>query len=259
LGYAVLLNLLTQQQTTRAGGGGGNRNRGGQGANPQQVASQAIQKAWEKPETTISLLHAIARTHIDALNEKVVALQKDPNADVAKAASMAAVQLGLNQPAGGKELIETLPYEVVVARAIKTKGDPKLGQELFNRQLCVSCHTVSSTETPKGPFLGGIATRYSRAELCESILKPSAKIAQGFETQYFKTADGEVLDGFVSKESADEVEVRNAAGAAVILKKKDIQARGKRNFSIMPEGVVAKISPEDLSNLLAYLESLKSN
>ena len=50
-------------------------------------------------------------------------------------------------------------------------------------------------------MLGGIAGRYSRAELCESILKPSAKIAQGFETQWFKTNDGDVLIGFcVSRE-----------------------------------------------------------
>ena len=67
------------------------------------------------------------------------------------------------------------------------------------------------------------------------------------------------MDGFVSRESGDEVEVRNASGAATVLKKKDIQARGKRDFSIMPEGLVAKITPEDLANLLAYLESLKAN
>ena len=48
--------------------------------------------------------------------------------------------------------------------------------------------------------MGEIAKRYSRAELCESILKPSAKISQGFETQWFKDADGEIDEGFVTRD-----------------------------------------------------------
>ena len=139
--------------------------------------------------------------------------------------------------------------------AQQEKGDPKAGAELFVRQASVACHTVSPAEPPKGPFLGGIAARYSRSELAESILKPSAKIAQGFETQYFKTAD-DVVEGFVTRESGDEVEFRNVTGATAVLKKQDIQSRGKRDISVMPEGLAAKLTPQELSHLLAYLQSL---
>ncbi len=148
-----------------------------------------------------------------------------------------------------------MKYEEVVAEVLKTKGDATLGHDLFQRQGCIACHTVSTREPQKGPMLGGIAGRYNRSELCESILKPSAKIAQGFETQYFKTADGDVIDGFVSRESGDEVEVHNATGQAVILKKSNIKARGRRDFSIMPEGLVVKLTPAELASLIAYLES----
>jgi putative heme-binding domain-containing protein len=251
LGYAALLQLTTQPQR-RAGG-----QNGGGLANPRQTASQFIEKAWSNPKSTVSLLHALARTRVDGFNGKVTTLEKDSNSEVAKAAMLAATQLGLN--AGPGDLIESLPYEVVVSRATASKGEASLGKELFTRQGCVACHTVSASEGPKGPFLGGIATRYSRTELCESILKPSAKIAQGFETQFFQTADGDVIEGFVSKESGDEVEVRNTSGTATVIKKKDIKRRGRREFSIMPEGLIAKLTPRDLSNLLAYLESLQSN
>jgi hypothetical protein len=40
----------------------------------------------------------------------------------------------------------------------------------------------------EGAVSRGISTRYSRREIVESILTPSAKIAQGFETQWFKAA-----------------------------------------------------------------------
>jgi len=104
-------------------------------------------------------------------------------------------------------------------------------------------------------MLGGIGKRYSRAELCESILKPSAKIAQGFESQSFQMKNGEQFDGFVVKEGGDSVEVRNLVGTTTILEKSDIVRRQKLEQSIMPEGIVANLTPAELASLIAFLES----
>ncbi len=146
----------------------------------------------------------------------------------------------------------------MLASAAKERGDARLGERLFQRQGCIACHTVAPGETPKGPSLLGIAARYSRAELTESILKPSAKIAQGFEPQKFATVDGRTYEGFVVRESSNEVELRDAQGTATILAKKDIDARAKGAVSIMPAGLADPLTVEDFASLLAYLESLKS-
>ena len=53
-------------------------------------------------------------------------------------------------------------------------------------------------------------------DLVESLLKPSAKIAQGFDTYVFATTEGKVVSGFVSRESAREVEVRQINGLPVL-------------------------------------------
>ena len=140
---------------------------------------------------------------------------------------------------------------------IQQKGDPRLGERLFQRQGCIACHTVAPGEAPKGPSLLGIATRYSRADLIESILKPSAKLAQGFEPQKIATADGRTFEGFVVRESGDEVELRDAQGAVTILLKKDIEDRARGQVSIMPTGLADPLTTRDLASLLAYLESLK--
>jgi len=141
---------------------------------------------------------------------------------------------------------------------LKTPGDAKRGKELFTKQGCVACHTVSSSETPKGPFLGGISTRYSRTEIVESVLKPSAKIAQGFETQWFKISGGDVIEGFVTRDGGEEIELRDANGKTILLKKDQVKGRGKRDKSVMPEGLLNNLGPGDAANLVAYLESLKS-
>ena len=101
------------------------------------------------------------------------------------------------------------------------------------------------------------AGKTTTVRMLTSVLKPSAKIAQGFETQWFKPEKGELVEGFVTRESGDEVELRNVQGETRVLKKPDIQRRGKRDFSTMPEGLAANLTPEEFANLLAYVESLK--
>jgi putative heme-binding domain-containing protein len=251
VGYAVLLNLANARLN-------GDKDRGRGRA--RAAAAEAVERGWSDPSRAVSLLHAIARTKATGYESQVGQRKNDGNAEVARAAATAAERLNLSALAAtpkGAATLESLGLEKVVALVREQKGDAKAGAELFTRQGCVACHTVSAEEPPKGPFLGGVALKYSRPELCESILKPSAKIAQGFETQWFKTRSGDVVEGFVTRESGDDVEFRNATGAGAVLRKQEIERRGKRDTSVMPEGLVGNLSPEDFANLLAYLESLK--
>jgi putative heme-binding domain-containing protein len=219
--------------------------------------TKAIGKAWKEPATTAALLRAIGRVRAEGYADEVKPRVADKNAEVAKAATFAAAQLGLNKPTTQADTIAAIGFDKTVAVALQTPGDATIGQQLFKSQGCFNCHTTTPDQPPKGPFLGGISTRYKRAELCESVMKPNAKIAQGFETQWFKTKD-DIVEGFVTRESGDEVEFRTVTGATTTLKKSDIKSRGKRDTSVMPEGLVAKLTPKDLANLMAYLESLKA-
>ncbi len=184
---------------------------------------------------------------------------KDPTDEVRREAEFAANQLRLDQDAGGAgPKIAQLKFEDALEQATKSPGDAGRGAQLFARQGCVACHTVSQNEALKGPLLAGIAARYSRRELIESILKPSAKIAQGFETQFFVLDSGKVVDGFVVRESGAEVELRGANAQTMLISKSEIDERGRREISIMPTGLVDPLTPADLASVLAYLESLKA-
>ncbi len=225
----------------------------------KDAAKKAIDGFWKNPDEAAALLSVIGRSHATQFGPEVREQLNNPSHVVAEAAEFALTKLGLDKSGSPAEkTIGEMSYDDVVKVACATKGDPKVGQELFLKQGCVICHTLTEKEPPKGPMLGGIATRYSRAELCESIMKPSAKIAQGFESQYFKMKNGEEVEGFVVKEGGDSVEVRNIAGVTTILEKGNIADRQKREKSIMPEGLVVGITPKDLASLLAFLESTKA-
>jgi putative heme-binding domain-containing protein len=220
----------------------------------KEAAEKAVEKNWAKPETAASLLGVIARTKAKAYATKVDERLKDPNNAVAEAALFAHQALGL----GGatQKQIAQLKYEEVFA-AVQKGGDPVQGKDMFLRAGCIACHTIDANEPPKGPVLSAVAKIYDRAALTESILKPNAKLAQGFESTWVKTKKGEQLEGFVTRDGGDSIDLRNVAGQTVTVEKADIAERGNREQSMMPEGLLNAFTPAELANLLAWLESLK--
>jgi putative heme-binding domain-containing protein len=224
-------------------------------------ALTAIEAAFAKPESTVALLDAITHAQADSYGLRVAALRESDNESVRIAARATAKALDLdalpNENDPNRVTVDSQSYEDVFAAVQTIQGDAKLGSRLFVRQACVACHTVKQGETLKGPYLGGISARYKRHELAESVLKPSAKIAQGFEAQWFQTAQGLIVEGFVVRESGSEVELRTNTGAAAVIAKDDIEDRGKRDVSVMPDGLVNKLTAEEVAAILAYLESLK--
>ena len=128
---------------------------------------------------------------------------------------------------------------------------------------CESWERVCSRGRDVPPVTRFHPTSRSRARCCKDITKrykkedlvgidPEAqclKIAQGFESQFFVTNDsGKVYEGFVVRESGDDVEFRNVAGLAMtIAKKAEIEERGRRETSMMPLGLADKLNVDQLA------------
>ncbi len=225
-------------------------------------ARRAIEQAWGSPEAAAPLLKAVGLAKLEAYAPKVRGLLADGRTEVRLAAEGAARRLNIAASATPAKPttvkpIAAIPYAAVLAAALKDPGDAALGAQLFEKQSCVNCHGVRKGDPIKGPYLGDVAARYNRSELAESILKPSARIAQGFETQKLALSSGQVYEGFVVREAGDEVELRNSSGAVTVLAKKEIEERNKSDISVMPQGLLDPLTPHDLASILAYLESLK--
>ena len=181
----------------------------------------------------------------------------DPSPEVARAARTAVASLRLERRTkDSAPLVGAMKIDEVIAQVVQTRGDAALGEQLFIRQTCVACHTVSQSETPKGPYLGNIAQTYARPELAQNILDPNKTIAQGFTTEVIKLKDGSQQVGFITLESADRVKLRNVAAQEFTFAVKDIAERVKLPISVMPPGLVDKLTVREFASLLEYLESL---
>ena len=201
-------------------------------------------------ETTTFLRGELGRRRV-----RLKGLPADATADRPRAEEEVRVLLAKADPKNPDQ-IGNMSYEAAAGRALRTTGDAGRGRALFAAQSCRACHTDADGQTPKGPHLVDIGKRYSPAELVESILKPGAKIAQGYEAYSFAMADGRVFAGFVVSEGASTVQIRESSGALRELKRSEIEERRRQEASAMPEGIAANLTPEGLADLVAYLRSL---
>ncbi len=146
------------------------------------------------------------------------------------------------------------------AVAMRGQGKPDKGKALFfdlKGLACSKCHVVGGQGGAIGPELSGIGARYPREELITSVLYPSARIFSGYETVVVATTDGRVLNGLVKTDNADGLEIQDAEGKRFQIPKADIEDRKNSDVSLMPNGIVEGITPQDFADLIAYLETLK--
>jgi putative heme-binding domain-containing protein len=90
--------------------------------------------------------------------------------------------------------------------------------------------------------------------LLQSILDPNREVAPQFYTTVLELEDGEVFSGFLLRSSSQEV-FRDARGQERTIQKHQIVRRKELTTSLMPGGLEAQLTAEELRDLLAYLLS----
>ncbi|MBL6765459.1 MAG: discoidin domain-containing protein [Verrucomicrobiae bacterium] len=223
-------------------------------------ADQAIDLAWQNPARRVVLMEIAAELRNHHLDDRIRAAMNDFDPAVAKAAQNAAKRLKI-EPADADKTpkIGTLKPADALAQVVKMKGDPTLGEAVFIRAACVTCHTTRQDLPQKGPYLGNIANTYRRPDLAEAILNPNKTIAQGFATQIIVTRDDFEYTGFVTREAGTEVTLRDVTAREHLLKKADIARRETLPTSIMPSDLMNAFTVKELASLLDYLEALSKN
>jgi len=139
-------------------------------------------------------------------------------------------------------------------------GDAKRGQRIFETQpvmACIRCHRAGGDGGDAGPNLAEIGAKQTRAYLLESIVKPNAKIAPGFDTIVVTLKHGTVAAGIVARETTDTLALRNTDNKLVEMAKADI-AKRESAPSGMPEIYQTLLTKTQLRDVVEFLASLKT-
>ncbi|PAW73396.1 MAG: hypothetical protein B9S33_22445, partial [Pedosphaera sp. Tous-C6FEB] len=138
-------------------------------------------------------------------------------------------------------------------------GDATEGKRVFHEHAgaqCLRCHAVRGEGGIVGPALNGVSKRLTREQLLESIVRPNATIAAGFENATLVMKGGTNHSGLVKSETATELVLDSPEDGKLTLKKADIEKR-IRGLSAMPEGVDKLMTRRELRDLVEYLSGLK--
>jgi putative heme-binding domain-containing protein len=150
---------------------------------------------------------------------------------------------------------EAVPWEPALP------GDSARGRGLFfdpeGPANCAGCHRVGDRGADIGPELTHVAGTRTLRAIVESIVRPSAAIPAGYETELVQTTDGRILDGLVQRETADSLWIVSALGEVEGLAQAEVARRRTQETSLMPEDLADRLSATGLYDLVAYLRTLE--
>ncbi len=138
-------------------------------------------------------------------------------------------------------------------------GDAARGEEVFfgQRAACSACHRVGSRGEKIGPDLSKIGEIRARRDLLEAVVVPSASLARGYEGYQVVTKQGKVHAGLLSRETAAAIYLRTVDRTEIRIARGEIDELVPSRTSIMPQGLDQILSPHELADVIAFLESLK--
>ena len=144
-----------------------------------------------------------------------------------------------------------------LADLMKLKGDATKGQQMFMQAGCVACHQVKGQFINFGPDLTQIGNKLSQDGLFTAVLYPSAAVEHSFNGLTVTTKEKQTIIGYIISDTADELTLKIAGGAAQPIKKADISKQVEMTESLMVPGLAAAIGPQGLADLVAWLMTLK--
>ena len=183
---------------------------------------------------------------------------------------------GTQMPANGFEDSETwaiIAYlrSLAPSRQPKMPGDAAKGEKLFTGAAgCSTCHMVNGRGGLLGPELSRVGASRSLAYLTESIREPDKELSDGmldpnnhyglplvYDTVTVILRNGERLTGVAKNEDTFTVQLLDTNQQLHLLQKRDLKEVLHERKSLMPAYSEKMISPAELLDLLAYLETLR--
>ena len=227
------------------------------GARGKVIAGVAADTAYDSVLRcdAIAGLASLAEDHRELLS----GLCGDPEPAVAAEANRTLVSAGLaKRELPDRPKPEALKeWKTLVSKAVGAP-DIAVGRRLFFHASlggCYKCHAMHGRGKSIGPDLTTIRNQSGITSdwLLEHIANPNAEMAPYYRPQLLMTFDGDVYTGLVIGKEGQKQAYVGSDGAIFFVDKNDVEVRRELTTSIMPTGLLDKLSANEIRDLLAYL------
>jgi putative heme-binding domain-containing protein len=126
------------------------------------------------------------------------------------------------------------------------------GRALYQKN-CAACHPLDGSTVPLGPGLAA-AWRNGLDYFLENVVDPNAVVGENYRLTLIVTTSGTIVSGLLDSETDTAVVLRTAE-KTVTVPKSEIEERKLVNESLMPTGLLDKLSETETIELLKFLTS----
>ncbi|MBX3448585.1 MAG: c-type cytochrome [Planctomycetaceae bacterium] len=155
-----------------------------------------------------------------------------------------------DSPADRRELMTRLRADL--SSDMLAQANLSNGRVLFQKN-CANCHRLFGTGGGIGPDITG-AQRSNLDYLLENIVDPSAVVNRDYRLAVVAMADGRTFNGIVVEQTDRTITLQTATDR-VTLDRQEIDEQVASPLSLMPDGMIQKLSPEEIRDLFGYLQS----
>lgn len=145
-----------------------------------------------------------------------------------------------------------------LAAEVKARGDGAKGRTVFDTTLanCKACHRIAKDGGTIGPELDQVGRGVPIELLIEAVVWPNRQIKEGYVATTLATRDGRRLQGYKVSDVGGELQLRDfLSGTVHRIPNAEITEKQEAG-SLMPEGLIAMMTREELRDLIAFLTGL---
>lgn len=139
-------------------------------------------------------------------------------------------------------------------------GDVGRGRRIFfgTDATCSTCHAIGTDGGDFGPDLTTIGEVRTGHDLLEAIMFPNSSFVPEFTPYQIETSD-DVHMGLIERETDSGITLRIDPQTRTLVSRDAITAMNVSTLSLMPEGLDAGLTDEELIDLVTFLQTLDGN
>src|SRR5690606_5469084 len=140
---------------------------------------------------------------------------------------------------------------------VEAEGDPAAGEAVYRRRElnCTQCHAIGGAGGMVGPDMISLGATAQLDYIIDALLDPNKQIKENYHTMIVLDSEGRTYSGIVVRQTDEELLLRDAEGKEQAVPLDTIE-QTQQGVSLMPAGLVDKLTRGELVDLVAFLKAL---
>ena len=130
------------------------------------------------------------------------------------------------------------------------------GKAMFKVATCIACHKMDGEGNDFGPDLTKLDLKLKSHDILKDIIEPSFRINEKYQTWTFEMKSGKQYQGIILEETPKQLKIIEnplVKAEPKVLLVSELESKTKSPISMMPKGLLDKLTREEILDLIAYV------